>query len=124
MKTEYEFTLPRGFVDEEGNLHREGWMRLARAKDALAPLSDPRVQKNQNYLILILISRVVTKLGSLKLVNPPVIEKLFSADLAYLIDFYRQINGSFLNRIGLTCSQCGKPFEGTLELSGELSATP
>ena len=124
MKTEYEFALPRGYVDSEGNLHKRGWMRLARAKDLLLPLQDPRVQKNQNYTIVILLSRLVTKLGTVKLVNPPVIEGLFAADMAYLMDFCRRINGSngISRHLTLTCSQCGQAFAGEIDIQGESEA--
>jgi hypothetical protein len=119
MRTEFEFTLPRGYVDSSGNLHKRGWMRLARAKDVLLPLQDPRVQKNANYLAVILLSRVISKMGTLKLINPPVIEGLFSADLAYLIDFYKKSNERVFRQIGLQCEQCGKDFEGGIQFSGE-----
>lgn len=124
MKTEFEFTLPRGYVDNEGNLHKKGWMRLARTKDTLLPLQDPRVRKNNNYLSVILFSRVVTKLGSVKLINPPVIEALFSADMAFLLEFYNTINESVLQRIQLTCDQCGQSFEGGISFQGESQAAP
>src|SRR5437763_405172 len=93
FKTEFEFTLPKGFVDEQGNLHRKGVMRLATAKDEIIPLQDFRVKNNRAYLVIILLSRVITKLGDLKEgeVNPGIVEGLFSADLSYLQEFYRQI---------------------------------
>jgi len=92
LQTEYEFTLPRGYVGPEGTLHRKGRMRLATAIDEIAPLRDPRVRANQAYLVIILLARVVTKLGNLEVIDTGVIENLFSADLAYLQDFYRRIN--------------------------------
>ena len=92
FKTEFEFTLPKGYVDKEGNLHREGVMRLATAKDEIAPLQDYRVQANRAYLVIILLSRVIVKLGTLRTVSPAMIEDLFSSDLAYLQEFYRKIN--------------------------------
>src|SRR5579884_12332 len=91
FQTEYEFTLPLGYVDSEGSLHREGVMRLATAADEILPLRDPRVQANQAYLIVILLSRVVTKLGSLAQVNPKVIEGSHEASLGYLPEFYNRI---------------------------------
>lgn len=84
LQTEYEFTLPRGYVDGEGTLHKKGVMRLATAKDEILPQKDPRVQSNPAYLSVILLSRVVTRLGSLSDVNPQVIEDLFLQDLSYL----------------------------------------
>ena len=78
LQTEFPFTLPRGYVDAEGNLHREGVMRLATAYDEIAPMKDPRVQANPGYLVIILLSRVITRLGTLEQINPKVIERLFS----------------------------------------------
>ncbi|MHB0937057.1 MAG: hypothetical protein ACYDCO_00645 [Armatimonadota bacterium] len=92
LQTEFEFTLPRGYVASDGTLHRKGRMRLATAIDEIAPLRDPRVRSNQAYLVIILLARVITKLGSLEVIDTGVVENLFSADLAYLQDFYRKIN--------------------------------
>ena len=92
LQTEFEFTLPRGYIDRDGNLHRTGIMRLANAKDEILPLQDPRVQRNEAYLIVILLSRVITRLGDVPDVNPGVIENLFASDLAYLQEFYNAIN--------------------------------
>ena len=78
FQTEYEFTLPFGYLDGEGTLHREGVMRLATAADEILPLKDPRVQSNQAYLIVILLARVITRLGSLAQINPKVIEGLYA----------------------------------------------
>ncbi len=94
LQIEYEFTLPKGYIDKDGNLHRQGIMRLANAHDEIAPLADPRVQRNQAYLIIILLSRVITKIEGVPDINPSIIEKLFTADLRYLQDFYNQINGN------------------------------
>lgn len=110
LQTEFQFTLPKGFIDKDGNLHREGVMRLANAKDEIAPLQDPRVQRNNAYLIIILLSRVVTKLGELRDVNPNAIENLFSADLAYLQDFYQQINANGHSHVEITCPECEHVF--------------
>lgn len=92
LQTEFEFTLPRGYVGPDGALHRKGRMRLATALDEIAPLRDPRVRANQAYLVIILLSRVITKIGDVEVVDTGVIENLFSADLAFLQDFYRRIN--------------------------------
>ena len=92
LQTEFEFTLPMGYVDADGTIHKEGIMRLATAADETRPLRDPRVQNNPAYLVVILLSRVVTRLGSLAQVTPQVIEGLFAADLAYLQDRYNAIN--------------------------------
>jgi hypothetical protein len=92
LQTEFEFTLPRGYVDSSGTLHRKGKMRLATALDEISPLRDPRVRSNQAYLVIILLARVITKLGTVEIIDSGVIENLFSADLAFLQDFYRKIN--------------------------------
>jgi len=111
FQTEYEFTLPKGYVDAEGNLHKKGVMRLATAADEILPLKDPRVQQNPAYLNIILFSRVITKLGELQTINTKVIEDLFASDLAYLQDFYRQINGDGANIVKATCPKCEHEFE-------------
>jgi hypothetical protein len=111
LQTEFEFTLPRGYVDGEGNLHKQGVMRLATAADEIAPLRDPRVTANQAYLAIILLARVTTKLGSIPDVNTGVIEKLFSADFAYLQDFYRRINENGTAKVATTCPECNHDFE-------------
>src|SRR5437016_10433905 len=92
LQTEYEFTLPLGYADAEGNLHREGVMRLATAADEILPLKDPRVQANQAYLVVILLARVITKLGSVTQVTPKLIEGLYATDLSYLQELYNRIN--------------------------------
>jgi hypothetical protein len=115
-QTEFPFTLPRGYIDSDGNLHREGVMRLATAFDEVAPMKDPRVQTNPGYLVIILLSRVVIRLGDLTHINPKVMEGLFSADLAFLQDFYRRINENGHSRVGVTCPQCEARFE--LEMNG------
>ena len=92
FQTEFEFTLPCGFLDEEGTLHKDGVMRRATAADEILPLKDPRVQKNEAYLVVILLSRVITRLGSLAAINPKVIEGLFATDLAFLQELYNRIN--------------------------------
>ncbi|GET42721.1 hypothetical protein [Microseira wollei] len=92
FQTEFEFTLPKGYLDAEGNLHRKGIMRLAKAMDEIVPLRDPRVKSNPAYSTVIILSRVITRLGALDEVTPAVIEGLFACDLNYLYQFYRRIN--------------------------------
>jgi hypothetical protein len=111
FKTEFEFTLPKGYVDKDGNTHREGVMRLATAKDEILPLQDYRVQNNRAYLVIILLSRVITQLGDLKSINPSVIEAMFSTDLAYLQDFYRRINEEGTAAVKVKCPSCGHAHE-------------
>jgi hypothetical protein len=110
LQTEFEFTLPKGYIDKDGNLHRQGIMRLANAKDEIAPLQDPRVQRNKAYLVIILLSRVITRLGHLKEINPALMENLFSADLAYLQDFYRRINANGHSQVQIMCPECEHEF--------------
>jgi hypothetical protein len=118
LQTEFEFTLPRGYVDPDGNLHRQGAMRLATAMDEISPLRDPRVRSNQAYLVIILLSRVITRLGSLSYINTGVIENLFAADLAYLQEFYRRINEEGHTTISVACPQCQTKFEVDLAALG------
>ena len=119
LQTEFEFTLPRGYVDRSGTLHRDGAMRLATALDEIGPLRDLRVRSNQAYLVIVLLSQVIVRLGTLQQVTTDVIENLFAADLAYLQAFYRQINEQGTSRVTLTCPQCNTEFELDLaELGG------
>jgi hypothetical protein len=119
LQTEYEFTLPMGYVDAEGTRHREGTMRLATAADEILPLKDPRVQSNPAYLIVILLSRVVTRIGTDPSISPSVIERLFAADLAFLQDFYNQINLNGNRVVPVQCPHCQKGFEVEWQRSGE-----
>ena len=119
LQTEFEFTLPKGYIDENGNLHKTGIMRLATAADEILPMKDPRVQSNPAYLSMILLSRVITKLGDVPDVNPRVMENLFVTDLAYLQEFYRQINEQGNARVKVACPKCEHEFEAELAGSGE-----
>lgn len=92
IQIEFEFTLPKGYVDDDGNLHRKGVMRLSRAIDEIIPMRDPRVRSNPAYATVIILARVITKLGGLEEISSTVIENLFASDLSYLQKFYRQIN--------------------------------
>ncbi|MDA0366324.1 MAG: hypothetical protein O3B31_06520 [Chloroflexi bacterium] len=92
IQTEFPFTLPRGYLDETGALHRDGIMRLATARDEIEPLRDARVKENEAYLTVIVLSRTITTLGSVPRMTPKVVEGMFSSDLAYLQDFYTRIN--------------------------------
>jgi hypothetical protein len=118
LQTEFEFTLPLGYVDKEGVLHREGIMRLAAAADEILPLKDPRVQGNKAYLVIILLSRVIIKLGPLTKINTKVVEELFAADMAYLQEFYNQINRSGKSNIEASCPKCSHRFEVDLNSEG------
>jgi hypothetical protein len=117
LQTEFEFTLPKGYVDAEGTLHCVGTMRLATAMDEIAPLRDVRVKANEAYLSVVVLSRVITRLGKVSPtdINTNLIENLFTADLAYLQDFYRKINSEGdsegENQMTVTCPQCQHVFE-------------
>lgn len=124
LQTEFPFTLPMGYVDAEDNLHREGVMRLATAFDEIAPLRDPRVHSNTAYLLIILLARVITKLGRLEQINPKTIEGLFAADLAYLQGLYRRLNENGHNRVRARCPNCEQDFEVELDAVGGSGATP
>jgi hypothetical protein len=118
FQTEVEFTLPLGYLDPEGTRHRDGTMRLATAADEILPLKDPRVQQNAAYLIVILLSRVVTRLDGISQITPKVIEGLYSADLAHLQALYND-----LNRLDgaetVTCPKCQQTFApGTVAAGG------
>ena len=110
LRTEYPFTLPRGFVDEAGRLHRDGVMRLATARDEIMPQTDPRVRQNPSYLTVILLERTVTRLGALSAVDTFVIENLFASDLAFLQDLYRRINQEGRTEAAVACPSCGHEF--------------
>jgi hypothetical protein len=109
--TEFPFTLPLGLVDPEGGVHRDGSMRLATAYDEIEPIKDPRVRTNPGYLVIILLSRVITRLGGLEYINTKAIENLYAADLAYLQDFYKRINQSGHSRLQVACPHCAGEFE-------------
>lgn len=108
FQTEYEFTLPRGYLDNSGTLHKEGVMRLATAADEILPLKDPRVQQNPGYLTVIVLARVITRLGGLPAVDTRIIENLYTADLAYLQDLYEKINSMELPSYKTVCPHCNQ----------------
>ncbi|MFI0940159.1 hypothetical protein [Streptomyces sp. NPDC021020] len=116
LRTEFAFELPRGYVDESGTVHRSGVMRLATARDELVPLRDDRVRENSAYLSVVLISRVVVRIGTVEDIHPGVVEDLFASDLAFLQDFYRRINSEGHTRARVTCPACREDF--AVELSG------
>jgi phage FluMu protein gp41 len=115
LQTEYEFTLPQGYPDDDGEVHTDGTMRLATAADEIKPQNDPRVQSNPSYMTVILLSRVVTRLGTLGEVTPHVIENLYVNDLAHLQDLYQRINERGVNAVDAVCPECGEEFEVDVE---------
>jgi len=111
LQTEFTFRLPRGYVDDVGTVHREGVMRLATAMDEILPLRDARVKQNTAYLVIVLLARVITRLGDLTDIPTSVVENLFSADLAYLQNFYRRINQEGSTIAHTVCPNCGTEVE-------------
>ncbi|MEG0338370.1 MAG: phage tail assembly protein [Oscillospiraceae bacterium] len=108
--TEFEFDLPRGYIDAAGTLHKHGVMRLATAADEVLPLRDPRVVQNPGYLTIILLSRVIVSLGSVPKMDPRIVEKFFSTDLAFLQAMYQQINAVEPMENICACPECGHQF--------------
>ena len=119
LQTEFEFVLPRGYVDGAGTVHRVGTMRIARARDEIYPQSDPRVRETPSYLTVILLTRTITKLGTLPEVDTFVVESLFASDLAFLQDLYRRINQEGHTQAAVTCPHCTKEF--TVDIAGDSS---
>jgi len=111
FRTEFPFNLPKGYVDEDGKVHKTGTMRLATARDEILPLQDYRVQSNRAYLVILLLSRVITRLGDLDKVGVEHVENLFSTDLAYLQEFYRKINEEGAPRHHVACPKCSHEFD-------------
>jgi hypothetical protein len=118
LRTEFDFELPRGYVDAGGVLHKTGTMRLATARDELLPLHDDRVRDNPAYLTVVLLARVITRLGDLEGedVRANVVENLFASDLAFLQDLYRRINTEGHTKAAVTCPACHERF--TVDLAG------
>ena len=110
LRTEFPFLLPRGYVDDAGTVHREGVMRLATARDELVPLRDDRVRENPAYLTVVLLGRVVTRLGTIDDVHAGIMENLFATDLAFLQDLYRRVNQEGHTRAAVTCPACEHSF--------------
>lgn len=110
MQTEYEFTLPRGYIDGSGTNHRQGRMRLATALDEIEPVQDPRVLANESYLPVLLLSRVITQLGTINTITPGIVESMFASDLAYLQELYLQLNSPESLVVTTTCPNCQHRF--------------
>jgi hypothetical protein len=116
LRTTFEFELPRGYVDPSGVTHRRGTMRLATARDELVPLADDRVRDNPAYLTVVLLARVIERIGTIEDVHAGVIENLFASDLAFLQDLYRRVNQEGHARASVTCPSCREEF--TVDLTG------
>ncbi|HEY0452638.1 phage tail assembly protein [Actinophytocola sp.] len=110
LRIEYPFTLPRGYVDEHGRVHREGVMRLATARDEITTQADQRARQNPAYLTVLLLERTVTTLGEVPAVDSFVVENLFASDLAFLQDLYRRINADGHTEVAVSCPHCGNDF--------------
>jgi hypothetical protein len=117
LQTTFNFVLPRGYVDDSGQVHREGTMRLATARDEIYPQSDYRVRENASYLSVLLLTRTVTRLGTLSEVDAYVIENLFASDLAFLQDMYRRINQEGHTQVSVTCPSCNHDF--AVDIAGD-----
>ena len=111
MQTEFAFTLPRGLVDAAGTVHREGTMRLATARDEIEPLRDVQVRQNEAYLAVLLLSRVVTRIGDVTEITPDVVEGMYAADFDHLQRLYERINTDGEAVGAVTCPHCSQPFE-------------
>src|ERR1051325_1318789 len=120
LHTEYEFTLPVGFVDASGTLHRNGVMKLCTALDELEALEDPRVRAKQSYLSVVLLSRVIERIGEVTDITPDLVERLFSADFAYLQALFVRLNDIQPPGFETQCPKCGNRF--ALDLSGRGAA--
>lgn len=111
LVTEFAFELPCGVVGGDGTVHRGGTMRMATARDEILPLRDPRVRDNEAYLTVLLLARVVTRIGDISEISPATIEQLYAPDLAYLQDLYRRINLQQHTQVEVTCPACSREFE-------------
>ncbi|MBW4720267.1 hypothetical protein [Saccharothrix obliqua] len=116
LRTVFDFELPRGYVDQDGVVHRHGRMRLATARDELRPQIDLRVKENPGYLSVVLLSQVITELGTVTEIHPGVVEQMYATDIAFLQDFYRRVNSEGHTRAGVSCPSCGTAFE--VDLAG------
>ena len=119
METVYDFTLPKGYLDGNGELHKRGRMRLATAGDEISATRDPRVLSNPSYLTIVILSRVITEIEGVDSISATLIEKLFTADLAFLQDMYQRINNVEPPTMRVVCPDCGKIFEAPINFTRE-----
>ena len=119
METEFEFTLPKGYIDGNGEIHKNGKMRLATAGDEMRAQRDPRVLSNPSYLTIVLLAEVITEIEGVATIAPSIIEKLFTADLAFLQDMYQRINDIEPPTMHFVCPDCGKEHEIPINFTRE-----
>lgn len=119
MQTVYEFTLPRGYMDAQGGVHRQGRMRLATAGDEIRATRDPRVLANPSYLTVVVLSYVITELEGVEIISANLIEQLFTADLAFLQDMYQRINDIEPPKVKVVCPACGHACEAAANFTQE-----
>ena len=122
LRTEFPFMLPRGYVDDSGTVHRSGIMRLATARDELVPLRDDRVRENPAYLSVVLLARVITRLGTIEDIHAGMVEDFFASDLAFLQDLYKRVNAEGHTRAAVTCPSCRHDFD--IDLAGGRKDSP
>lgn len=119
MDTIYEFTLPKGYVDKNGESHKKGKMRLATAGDEISATRDPRVMSNPSYLTIVILSKVITELEGVDAITATLVERLFTADLAFLQDMYQKINDVEPPMMRVVCPQCGMQHDVPLNFTQE-----
>lgn len=119
METVYDFTLPKGYVDGNGEIHRNGKMRLATAGDEISATRDPRVLSNPSYLTIVILGKVITELEGVPMVSANIIERLFTADLAFLQDMYQKINDVEPPKMRIVCPHCGETIEAPVNFTME-----
>jgi hypothetical protein len=117
LQTEFPFVLPLGYVDARGRVHRDGVMRLATARDELVPVRDDRVRENPAYLTVVLLARVITRLGTMDEMHAGIVEELFAADVAFLQDLYRRVNREGHSRLLVSCPDCACEF--SVDVAGD-----
>lgn len=119
MQTVYEFELPRGYVDSAGGIHKRGRMRLATAGDEISATRDPRVLSNPSFLSVVVLAKVITELEGVEMVTTTLVEKLFTADMAFLQDMYQKINNVEPVTVRAVCPECGVVHEVPLNFTRE-----
>lgn len=117
IECEFAFKLPKGYRDAQGEIHKEGVMRLATAADEIIPMKDIRVRENPEYASVLILARVITKLGTLTEITTDVIENLYTSDINFLQNMYQTINEMEEPMISVRCPHCGKSFEDTINFT-------